>query len=486
MVRTEALLGIDLGTSGVKAVLLAASGELLGEGAADCPPRSARPGWAEADPKDWWIAVVHAVGRAAARCGGRSAIAVSGVGVTGQMHGLVLVDRRGEPLRPALLWPDRRALPETEEWGELPTALRGTLGNPIMPGMTGPLLSWVAEHEPGNCAAADRLLLPKDWLRLRLTGAVGTEPSDASATLLWDVGADTWSERVVESMGLPTRLLPPVGASAAVAGALRPEPAAELGLPADIPVVFGAADTAAALLATGLGPGEAQLTIGSGAQLVTLTDDPSTAPQPLVHLYRTARPRGWYRMAAVQNAGLALDWVRSLVGADWSEVYAAADDEPGADGVTFVPYLTGERTPRMDSTLASAFTGLRLGHDRRTILRAAVEGVAFAVRDAASALPEPLPDSIRLAGGAVRDDRFRALVADVLDVELSPVELRSASAVGAAMLAAAEAGVPVPSARPALGTPVRPSGRDHDAAFERYRELVEPPEEDEFGHGHHH
>ncbi|APU14000.1 MULTISPECIES: xylulokinase [Actinoalloteichus] len=483
---TEALLGIDLGTSGVKTVLLAASGEILSEGSADCPLHSARAGWAEADPRDWWIAVVHAVGQAVARCGTRSAVAVRGVGVTGQMHGLVLVDRHGDPVRPALLWPDRRALAQSEEWGELPTVLRGRLANPITPGMTGPLLSWVAEHEPEHCATADRLLLPKDWLRLRLTGAVGTDPSDASATLLWDVAADTWSERAVEAMGLPSRLLPPVGHSEATAGALRPAEAAELGLPAGIPVVFGAADTPAALLATGLRPGEVQLTIGSGAQLVSLTDDPSAAPQPLVHLYRTARPQGWYRMAAVQNAGLALDWVRSLLGADWSEVYAAAaEGEPGADGVTFVPYLTGERTPRMDPTLASTFTGLRLGHDRRTILRAAVEGVAFAIRDAASALPEPLPDVIRLAGGGIRDDRFRALVADVLDVELSPVELRSASAVGAAILAAAGAGLPVPPAGRADGSPVRPSGRDHSAAFDRYRDLVEPPAEDEFGHGHH-
>ncbi|AOS62720.1 xylulokinase [Actinoalloteichus hymeniacidonis] len=486
---SEALLGIDLGTSGVKTVLLSASGEILGEGSADCPLRSPRPGWAEADPSDWWRATVLAVGQALASCS--DPCTVRGVGVDGQMHGVVLTDRDGDPVRPALLWPDQRATEQAQVWGELSTALRNTLGNPIVPGMAGPLLTWLTEHEPEHCARARHLLSAKDWLRMQFTGSAGTDPSDASGTLLWDIGSDRWADRLLDVLNLDRDLLPPVAPSGSAAGTLRAAQAAQLGLPAGIPVAVGAADTAAALLATGLAHGEVQLTIGSGAQLVSRTDDPTTPPQPLVHLYRTAEPQGWYRMAAVQNAGLALDWVRGVLGAGWDEVYAAAgEDGADSDGVIFVPYLTGERTPRMDPTLAGGFTGLRIGHHRGSLLRAAVEGVAFAIRDAAEALPGPLPgplpDVIRLAGGGIRDRRFRALVADVMQVELAPVELRSASAVGAAMLAASAAGLPVPQVQPAAGIPVRPSGRDHTEGFLRYRELVEPYVEDEFGHGHGH
>ncbi|WP_083948055.1 FGGY family carbohydrate kinase [Thermobifida cellulosilytica] len=461
----EALLGVDLGTSGVKAVVVDLRADVLGEADAVYPVRSPRAGWAETDPADWWTATVAAVRRALAAAGRPR---VAAVGVDGQMHGLVLARADAVPVRPALLWADRRAEAELEAWRALPAAERQALANPLVPGMTGPLLAWTARHESSALAEARWALLPKDWLRLRLTGKAVTEPSDASATLLWDVPADTWSAPALRAAGIPAELLPPVAASDQAAGCLTAAAAAELGLPPGLPVAAGAGDTPAALLAAGTaGEEAAQLTVGSGAQIVTAAAEPTAAPG--VHVYRTAERTGWYRMAAVQNAGVALEWVRTLLGATWEEVYAAAGEgEADSGGVVFLPHLTGERAPELGR--CGALAGLRLDTGRAEVLRAAVEGVAFTIRHAAALLPDGLPPVVRLAGGGSRDPRFRALLADVLGVELRPVRLRSASALGAARLAARATGLPMAPPRPHRDPAVHPTRRKeiYDVKFEVY------------------
>jgi xylulokinase len=468
-VTGQALLGMDLGTSGVKAILLGGDGRLLAEATAGYPVDSPRPGWAETDPPAWWQAVATAVRAARDRAGGAQ---VAAVGIDGQMHGLVLTDADGTPLRPALLWADARAVEETAAWRRLPEPRRAALANPIVPGMTGPLLRWVARHEPRTYQRARWALLPKDWVRHRLTGTAATDPSDASATLLWDLPADRWAEDVAADVGVDAELLPPVVGSGALAGTLRPDAARTLGLPAGIPVAAGAADTAAALLATGLAdPAEVQLSVGTGGQIVRPVSHPAAAHEPRTHLYRAAAPDRWYAMAAVQNAGLALDWVRRTLQASWSELYGAARARPpGALGVTFVPYLSGERTPVLRSDARGAWVGLGLAADRAALLQAAVEGVAFALRHALEALPGPRPDRLRLAGGGSLDPRVRAVLADVLQAELRPVEVRSASAIGAALLAATAAGLAPPAVPLGVGEPVGPSARAaaYDEAFHRY------------------
>ncbi|GAA3742632.1 xylulokinase [Spinactinospora alkalitolerans] len=471
----EALLGIDLGTSGVKALVLARDGTVLGEAEADHPVDSPRPGWAETDPGRWWSAAVRAVGDALARAeaGTAGGVEVAGVGLDGQMHGLVLAEADGTPVRPALLWADQRAAGPVARWSELARGERDRLANPPAPGMTGPLLRWITEHEPAAARRARWALLPKDWLRLRLTGRASTEPSDASATLLWDMPAGTWSGAALAAAGASGALLPPVVRSGAAAGTLTGPAAAALGLAAGVPVAGGAGDTPAALLATGLRPGQAQVTVGSGAQIVTPAEEPT--PVPGVHVYRTAEDAGWYRMAAVQNAGLALNWVRGLLGADWAELYGSCrNGEPGAGGVTFVPHLTGERTPVLDASATGTLSGLRLASGRTALLRAAAEGVALSLRHAATALPGGLPESVRLLGGGTRDPAFRQLLADVLGVRLVPTGLRSASALGAAVLAARAAGLPDPRIAPAEEPAVPPG--EHAAAygevFERYLALL--------------
>jgi xylulokinase len=473
-VTRPALLGIDLGTSGVKAVLLGTDGEVLAEAAASYPVGTPRPGWAETDPGAWWRAVVTAVRSARARAADAE---VHAVGVDGQMHGLVLADAGGRPLRPAMLWADTRAMGELAAWRRLPETRRAALANPLVPGMTGPLLRWVRRQEPGVYRQARWALLPKDWIRHRLTGAIATDPSDASATLLWDVPADRWAGDVATSVGLDPGLLPPVMDSGDRAGGTLPAAAAALGLRGGLPVAAGAADTAAALLATGLtDPHAVQLSVGTGGQLVRSMVHPQPAAAPRTHLYRAAAPNRWYAMAAVQNAGLALDWARRTLGADWNELYGSAHASgPGARGITFVPYLTGERTPVLRFDARGGWLGLGRSADRATLLQAAVEGVAFAIRHAFEALPGRRPGQLRLVGGGALDPRFRRVLADVLQVRLRLIEVRSAAAIGAALLAAQAAGIEPPGVPPRVGGAVRPSDRAaaYDRAFERYRRLAE-------------
>lgn len=466
-----ALLGIDLGTSGVK-VLVASADDAwpLSEATVGYEVVRPRRGWAETDPDEWWAATVSAVRRALADAGD---VDILGVGIDGQMHGLVLSDAAGRPVRPALLWADQRAVDQLHRWRDLPSAARRDLANPITPGMTGPLWAWVAEHEPAALARARWALLAKDWIRLRLTGTVASEPSDASATLLWNVPADRWGAEVVEAVGLDPALLPPVLSSAGPAGEVTPAAATELGLAAGIPVAAGAADTAAALLGTGLiDPADVQITVGSGAQIVRPLPLLAGHAAPVFHTYRTAADAGWYSMAAVQNAGLALDWVRTVFGATWDELYGAGRaHRPGAGGVSFVPYLTGERTPVVSVSARGAFFGLDQATDRAALLQAALEGVSFAVRHALAALPGPAPATARLAGGGGRGAGFSALLADVLNLSLQAVTLRSASAVGSVLLAGAVAG------RPHMGNPVTyaevvepsPAAADYEQPYALYR-----------------
>jgi xylulokinase len=466
------LVGIDLGTSGVKVVALGLDGVVHAEAAREYPVHSSAPGQAETHPEDWWDAVVAALGEALS-CG---ALEVAGVGLDGQMHGLALADEDGSPVRPALLWADSRATSEVSAWEELPGPIRHRLANPLSPGMAGPLLLWVRRNEPAAYERAHAALLPKDWLRHRLTGGeFATDPSDASATLLWDVPGDGWAEDVVTKVGLDAALLPPVRPSGARAGALSG--AGLSGVDAGVPVAVGAADTAAALLATGLtDPKDLQISVGTGAQIVRPVRDPVVTPHPRTHLYRSAaKDNRWYAMAAVQNAGLALGWARRVLGLSWEELYAAADGPPGAGGVTFVPYLTGERSPVLSAQARGAWLGLDLASDRASLAQAAVEGVAFAIRHALEALPSAPLEHARLVGGGTTAPGFRTLLADVLGIPLRPVGVRSASAVGAAMLAAQAAGLPMPPPPVTTDAVVAPTGRAgrYEGPYQRYRDHAE-------------
>jgi xylulokinase len=475
------LLGLDLGTSSVKALLLGEDGVSLGEGSASYSVRSPRSGWAESSPDDWWNAVVEATKSA---LGSRGAQVVA-LGLSGQMHGVVLTDDRGRSLRPAILWADARSGEQLAAYRQLDEEAQRRLANPPAVGMAGPSLLWLRDHEPDVYAAAQWTLQPKDWLRLRLTGDVFAEPSDASATLLYDLLSDDWDYPVVETLSLRPDLLAPLVASADIAGTLTEEAAGLLGLQAGLPVAAGAADTAAAQLGCGLvRTGFVQLTTGTGGQIVAPKSSPEPDPHERTHLYRAAAPDLWYSMAAIQNAGLALEWARKVLGVSWEEVYDEAFAvPPGAGGVLFLPYLSGERTPRFDPGARGAWSGLGLDHGRGHLLRAALEGVAFALREGLEALEgagTPVPE-LRLAGGGTVSEPWQKLLADVLGrpLRLLPDAIASvASARGAALLAGVSSGAyrTVEDTLPLAPDPdrtIRPgeTSAAYEGAYARYREL---------------
>jgi xylulokinase len=427
-VSDDVLLGADVGTSGLKLVALAQDGSVAAEAEAGYEPERPHPGWAQSEVATWAAALDAALGLIAPALAGAR---VRGLGLSGQMHGAVLVDDGGAALGPALLWADSRATAEVRRWRELPAADRAALANPLVPGMTGPLLAWLAAHEPKRLEAAAAVLLPKDALRARLVPGADprvTDRSDASATLLWDVPADGWSAAAVRAAGVPPELLPAVRPSAEVTGT-APLPAG------DVSVVVGGGDTPLALLAAGVGSG-VLVNLGTGAQLLRPRPRPVAADDPPVHAYADVED-GWYTMAALQNGGSAWAWVRGVLGLSWPELFAAAEAAaPGAGGVRFRPFLSGERGGVAGPGDRGSWTGLTPGTTRADLARAAVEGVVAAVGAAFELLDPPRDGApVVLTGGGGRAPLVRQLLADVLGRPVRHLPLRSASAIGAALLA---------------------------------------------------
>lgn len=475
-----AVLGIDLGTSQVKVLLRAADGTVLGQGAAGYRVSTPRDGWAETDPERWW----RATGAAVRSATGPGPARVAGIAVVGQMHGLVLYSERSGVLRPAVLWLDRRADAEVADYQRLPPALLASLGNAPSAGMAGPILLWLARHEPGTYRQADWMLQPKDWLRTRLTGRPCTDPTDASGTLLYDLDRGGWAVGLAEALGLRTGLLPPILESAQVAGTLLPAAAEHLGLRSGVPVAAGASDTAASLHATSLPPGWGLLTLGTGGQWIVPGAGTSLRAAAGTNLFRSA-DGGTFRLAGAQNVGATLDWVRRTLGTSWAGLYdtAARPWRPGTP--VFLPYLASERWAHGDS--GGAWTGLTLAHRRDDLLRAALEGVAFLLRgllDDLRAAPEltgqRVPVRVLLAGGGSRSAAWRQLLADALGVPLQPAPVSVAgpaagwlTARGATLLAARAVGLVTGAAPPdrsdQVPAPVEP--RETAAAERAYREF---------------
>lgn len=471
------LLGIDLGTGSVKALLMTIAGTIVAEASSAYVVQSPKPGWAETDPEDWWSAVINAVKTVVSE----RADQVQAIGLSGQMHGVVLADSQGQPLRSAILWADMRSSSVLKAYDAIDSTLRNSLANPITAGMAGPTLLWLKQYEPDCYANARWVLQPKDWLRFRLTGEVAAEPADASGTLLYDVVRDRWAEAVIQALGLRSDWFPPLVSSTNIAGYLTTQTAGSLGLPSGLPVIAGAADTAAAAVGTGLlDEGSVQLTIGTGAQIMTLRAQPNLDPHGQTHLYRTALPDQWYTLAAVQNAGLALEWVRNLLGLSWQEVYTTAFSvTPGCEELTFLPYLTGERTPHLDPNARGAWVGLALHHTRSHLMRSALEGVAFAIQQGVAAIRATgiAIYELRLAGGGTLEPAWRQLLADVLEVPLYSVTVPSASARGAAILAGIGIGaypniqaIPQPAVNVQPTTPNLPTS-ELKSAQQRFQDL---------------
>lgn len=469
---TDVALGVDVGTGSTKAGLVDDRGQTLAVARAAHRIDHPRPGWSESDPDDWLSSAARAVADVRSRV---PDAAVRAIGLSGQMHGVVLVDGGGRPVRPAVLWSDRRAQPLLHRLRRRLGVTADRLGNPVVAGMPGPTVASLLDTEPDGLATVAAVLQPKDWVRLQLTGQTATDPSDASATLLWDVGDDAWSRQACAAFDVPHAWLPEVRPSDAPGGHMTHEAARRFGVTPDVSVAVGAADTAAALLGAGLSPGRTQISTGTGGQIARLLDRPTVDTTGRTHLFRAADAGRWYAMAAVQNVGVAIDWALRVLAADLDDTEQVLARTPvGAGDVVFVPYLTGERTPHLRADLAGHWARLRPDTSRADLIRSVFDGVAFALRDGLDALRDaghPVQQAL-LAGGGSASPRWRQLLADALAIPLIPHDAADASVRGAALLAWRSLGHHIdPAAAVHHEPPIAPT-HDVTAALSRFHDAV--------------
>jgi xylulokinase len=436
------LIGVDVGTSGTRALAVTADGELVAEATRPHELLTPRPGWTEQDPHQWWDATQTVLAEVARDD-------VVGLGLTGQMHGSVFLDGAGEVIRPALLWNDQRTASECDEITGKVGAERilEIAGNPALTGFQAPKIRWLANHEPEAFARVASVLLPKDYVRLRLTGEHATDASDASGTLLLDVRARDWSSEILDALEIPAEWLPRVHEGPEVTGTLRADLAAELGLPAGLPVAAGGGDNAAAAVGVGVvREGAVSTSIGTSGVLFAHRDAFAPDPSGRVHAFCHAVPGAWHLMAVALSSGGSLSWWREAVGggADFDTLVAEADAvTPGSEGLLFLPYLTGERTPHLDPHARGGFVGLTLRHGRGHLTRAVMEGVAFSLRDGLEimrGLGTP-DDDLRAVGGGARSPLWMRLQADVYGRPIRRTVIDEGPAYGAALLAGVAAGV---------------------------------------------
>lgn len=440
------LLGIDLGTSAVKAVLLNSDG-VVAHGGLPYESLTPREGWVEQLPQTWLDTTLQ-VARQLLQQVPQSAKLIQAIGFSGQMHGAVVLDAAHHPLRPAIIWADQRSQPQVaeiyEKWGQ-EEVVRLT-GNPLFPGFMLPTLLWLRENEPALWSQTRFALLPKDYLRFCFTGHIDSEPSDASSTSLFDLQAFNWSIKVLDKVNLDRRILPSIRRSSDISGLLRAEMAELLGLQAGIPVVCGGSDQACQALGNGvIAPGQLSSTIGTGGQLFAPVSSPVPDPQQRLHLFCHIMENAWHLEAATLAAGLSFRWLRDILGnVSYQELADQAQSvEPGAEGLFFAPYLIGERTPYMDPALRAGFTGLSIRHQRRHLARAVMEGVVFSLRTGLDLIREQgvHVDQIVAAGGATKHPLWLQLQADIFNLPVVCSVHSEPAAVGAAMLAGVGAGI---------------------------------------------
>jgi xylulokinase len=480
------VLGIDVSTTATKAILVDESGSVRGVGTSEYGFEIPHPLWSEQDPRLWWDGAIGAIGSVLASTGASGADIVA-VGLTGQMHGAVLLDAADEVLRPAILWNDQRTGAECDAIRAAvgPERLIAITGNDALTGFTAPKLIWVRDHEPAVWERIAHLLLPKDYLRLRLTGEHAIDRADAAGTLLLDLAARDWSSEVVAALGIDPAWLPRTLEGPQVSGRVSALAAAATGLREGTPVVAGGGDQAANAVGVGaVRPGVVALSLGTSGVVFAATDRPLYEPKGRVHAFCHAVPGRWHFMSVMLSAAGSLRWFRDVFapGEEYGPLVEAAATVPaGSGGLLFLPYLSGERSPHPDPLARGAFVGLTLSHDRRNLTRAVLEGVAFGLRDGLDLMLDagtPAPTQIRASGGGLRSPLWRSILADVLEAEIAAVATEEGAAFGAALLAAVGAGwfrtVDAATETIVKVTPIATPGPDVTAyrdAHALYREL---------------
>jgi len=481
-------LGIDVSTTGAKALLVDGKGAVVASATTPLTLSTPKPLWSEQDPHAWWTGVTRSIqtALAAAKVGGAD---VAAVGLTGQMHGLVLLDGERRVLRPAILWNDQRTGAQCDE---IRTRMGGrarlvqVTGNDALTGFTAPKILWVREHEPDVYARARLVLLPKDYVRLRLTDVAAMDKADGSGTLLFDLGARDWSPEVLRALDIPRAWLPPTHEGPEVTGRITGEAAAATGLREGTPVMAGGGDQAAGAVGAGaIAPGVVSLTLGTSGVVLATTDAPLVEPEGRLHAFCHAVPGKWHLMGVTLSAAGSLQWYRDTLAAGESFdalVAEAAAAPAGSEGLIFLPYLSGERTPYPDPLARGAFVGLTVRHRRAHLTRAVLEGVAFSMRDCLGLFAgagQSAVSQIRVAGGGAKGPLWRKIVASVLGVELVTVNSTEGAAYGAALLAGVGAGAWT-DVGAACASAIAVTGRDapdaawqraYDALYPRYRAL---------------
>ncbi len=453
---SKIVIGVDVGTSGTKAIAMDESGALLASALKEYPLHSPKPNWAEQNPADWHKATLEALTELASKVDAKNVVAI---GLTGQMHGSVFLDANDNVLRPALLWCDQRTASQCVEITEKAggeAALVEMVANPALTGFTAPKILWLRDNEPDLFEKTRKVLLPKDYIRLLLTGEYATDVADASGTLLFDVKNRCWHTGLISLLGLDSELMPRAYEGPEVTGTLLPEVAEKTGLPAGIPVIAGGGDQAAGGVGCGIvRPGVVSSSLGTSGVVFAFSEGVCADPQGRVHTFCHAVPGKWHVMGVMLSAGGALQWFRnslckeerSLAAETGRDAYeyiteSASQVPVGSEGLIFLPYLTGERTPHKDPCAKGAFIGLSLRHDKAYMARAVLEGVAYGMRDSLDIMREmgvPLTVS-RISGGGARSALWRQIMADTGRIEIARINVDEGPAYGAAILAGVGAG----------------------------------------------
>lgn len=451
-------LGIDIGTSGTKTLAIREDGTILSAATIEYPLYSPKPGWSEQEPQDWWQAVVKSVQLVLQR-GEIAPGAVKGIGLSGQMHGSVFLDAQGAVIRRALLWNDQRTAAECQEIEDRAggrAALIGMVANPALTGFTAPKILWLRNHEPENYERVRQILLPKDYVRYRLTGEFATEVSDASGTLLLDVRARQWSQELLGKLQIDSEVLPQVYESEEVSGHLTSQAAEALGLNAGVPVVGGGGDQAAGAVGNGIvNSGVISATMGTSGVVFAHSDEVQIDAQGRIHTFCHAVRDKWHVMGCVLSAGGSLQWYRNQFADSERSVAAAMNVDPyelltqqaaqaaaGSEGLFFLPYLTGERTPHADPSARGAWVGMSLRHGKPHCVRSVMEGATFAMRDCLELIREmQIPiEQVRLSGGGARSEFWKQLQADIYGQNVVTINAEEGPAFGVALLAATGTG----------------------------------------------
>lgn len=481
------LLGLDISTTGAKALLLNEAGEVVNSATSPLTLSTPRPLWSEQAPEDWWAGISRSIRRALSEARLPSS-EISAIGLTGQMHGLVLLDKNGEVLRPAILWNDQRTGKQCDE-------IRARLGkdrliqitgNDALTGFTAPKILWVQQNEPEIWSKTHHILLPKDFIRYKLTGEFAVDKAGGAGTILFDLKTRTWSEEVTTALNIPLALLPPTFEGPEITGRISPEAAAETGLMAGTPVVGGGGDQAAQAVGVGaVQPGIIALTLGTSGVVFAATEEPLIEPEGRLHAFCHAVPNRWHFMGVMLSAAGSLQWYRDTFfpNSDFDELVSEAGSAPlGCEGLLFLPYLTGERTPHPDPLARGAFVGLTIRHGRGHITRAVLEGVSFGIKDSFELIRASgvgAIEQVRISGGGARSATWRQIMANVLGAELVTVNTTEGAAFGAALLAGVGAGLyaSVPEACQATiqitgrTRPDREATAEYEGFYERYRAL---------------